>query len=146
MEVQIQAAGVLPFPPLLQQPNPKPSSGGEPEPPTDPQWGLQGCSAHFCHPGIDGNQPSAGIMEETAKITVCACKTAPRSSRRSPGGRHPAASSPGPRDLHPGRVLQPGQRSPLHRSHRARCCGRSYPAALPRSGKAGTLQRNTFSA
>lgn len=36
-EVQIQAAGVLPSPHLLQQPNLKPSSGGEPEPPTDPQ-------------------------------------------------------------------------------------------------------------
>lgn len=144
--VQIQAAGVLPSPHLLQQPNLKPSSGGEPEPLTDPQRGLQGRSGHLCHPGIDGNQASASIMEETAKMTACACKTMPWSSRRSSIDHNPSASSPGPRDLHPGRVHQPGQRSHPHCSHHAQGCKRSYPAAFPGTGKAGTRQGNMFSA
>lgn len=139
--VQIQAAGVLPSPHLLQQPNLKPSSGGEPEPLTDPQGGLQGCSGHLCHPGIDGNQASVSITEETAKMTACAW-----SSRRSSRDHNPSASSPGPRDLHPGRVHRPGQRSRPHCFHHAHGCKRSYPAAFHRTRKAGTLQGNMFSA
>ena len=143
--VQIQAAGVLPSPHLLQQPNLKPSSGGELEQLTDPPWGLQGCS-DLCHPVIDGNQASVSIMEETAKITVHACKTMPRSSRRSSRDHNPATNSPGPRDLHTGRVHQPGQKSHPHRFHCAWCCKHSSPTVFPHTGKAGTLQGNMFSA
>lgn len=107
---------------------------------------FRGAQATCATRGIDGNQASASVMEETAKITACACKTTPRSSRRSSRDHNPAASSPGPRDLHPGRVLQPGQRSHPHRFHRAGCCQRSSPPAFPRTEKAGTLQGNAFSA
>lgn len=143
--VQIQAAGILPSPYLLQQPNPKPSSGGEPELLTDPLQGLKGCSEHLCHTGIDGNQASVSIMEETAKIMVRAYKTMPRSSRRSPRDHKSAEAAWGQGTCTQAGCTSLGRGATLTASTMLGAA-KTLPPVFPHTRKAGRLQGNIFSA